>query len=239
MILQSPKPQKNRLLAALPTEEYDRIVSHLEFVDLELKQILYQPNEPIQHIYFVLDGMVSLLTILQDNIPIEVGTVGNEGMVGLPVFLGADSIPGQAIVQIPGSAMRMETEVFKREVVSGTTLYKLLHRYTQALFNLIAQTAACNRIHSIEERFCRWMLIVHDRVNSDQFPLTQEFLSEMLGVRRAGVNKVAIIAQKAGLIQYSRGKITILDRSGLEVTSCDCYNTIKREFDRLVGGTER
>jgi CRP-like cAMP-binding protein len=232
----SPDSKKNRLLAALPQEEYERLLPHLEPLVLELKQVLFEPNQPIEFVYFLLNGVISLFVPPEDDTFIEVGTIGNEGMVGLPVFLGADQIPGRAICQIPGNAMRMRAVVFQREVTSGMVLYGLLHRYTQAMFNQTAQTAACNRLHSIEERFCRWILMTHDRVESDVFVLTQEFLSQMLGVRRASVSKVASVAQGAGLIQYKRGNVTILDREGIEETACDCYRIIKAEYDRLVGG---
>ncbi len=231
---QSLDPKQNRLLAALPTEEYERLLPHLELVHMDFKEILYDLNQPIESVYFVLNGVVSILTIMEDLSVSEVGTVGNEGMAGLPLFLGADRVPGQAMSQIPGYAMRMKAEVFKREVIPGIVLYRLLQRYTQAMFNQIAQTAACNRLHTIEERFCRWVLMTHDRVKSDQFPLTQEFLSQMLGVRRSSVSIVASTIQKAGYIQYIRGKMTILDREGLDASSCECYKTIKAEYERLI-----
>lgn len=232
----SPEPIQNRLLATLPNQEYENLLLNLELVPLEFKKILYDVNQPIQYVYFPLYGVVSLVTIMEDGSSAEVGTVGNEGFVGLPVFLGAEQIPGQAFAQVPGYAMRMDTKVFKDKVKSETVLFNMLQRYTQALFNQIAQTAACNRLHTIEERFCRWVLMTQDRVHTDQFPLTQEFLSQMLGVRRAAVNKVATTIQKAGLIQYQRGKMTILDREGLESSSCECYGIIKAEFDRLLDG---
>lgn len=229
------KPKQNRLLAALPDEEYEHLLSNLELVPLEFRKILYDVNQPIQFVYFPLHGVVSLVTIMEDGSIAEVETVGNEGFVGLPVFSGAEQIPGQAFAQVPGDAMRMDTQVFKHQVKPETVLFNLLQRYTQALFNQIAQSAACNRLHTIEERCCRWLLMTQDRVGLDQFSLTQEFLSQMLGVRRASVNEVATTIQKAGLIQYRRGKITILDREGLEASSCECYKIIKSESDRLLG----
>lgn len=207
----------------------------MEPVSLDLKKVLYAPNEPIDHVYFVNKGVVSLVNIMENGEIVEIATVGNEGMVGLPVFLGSDTIPGKAFAQVPGDGMRMKANVFKDKVTPGSPLHNLLQRYTQALFNQIAQSAACNRAHSIEERFCRWLLMTRDRVDSDTFPLTQEFLAHMLGVRRASVNTVASIIQKAGLIQYSRGKMKILDRVGLEASACECYGIVKAEFDRLVG----
>ncbi|KJH73419.1 Crp/Fnr family transcriptional regulator [Aliterella atlantica] len=226
----------NRLLASLPLEEYERLKPYLELVDLRLKLELYQPNVPIEFVYFPLVGVCSLLSLTSKGELIEVATIGNEGMVGLPVFLGANQIPGIAIVQVPGEALRMRAEDLQTQVTPGTVLYELLHRYTQALFNLIAQSALCNRVHSIEQRCCRWLLLTHDRVGGDEFPLTHEFLSQMLGVRRAGVSEVASRLQNAGFMSYRYGKIVILDRNGLEATSCECYETIKAEFERLIGG---
>lgn len=229
-------PIHNRLLASLPEEEIKRLQPYLEPVSLNLKQELYQPNEPIDFVYFPLEGVCSLLSLTSEGELIEVGTVGNEGMVGLPVFLGAKQIPGVAMSQIPGSALRMRAADLRTRVTPGTALYDALHRYTQALFNLISQSALCNGVHSIEQRCCRWLLLTHDRVGTDKFPLTHEFLSQMLGVRRAGVSEVAARLQNAGFISYTYGKIIIMDRAGLEATSCECYALIKAEFDRLIGG---
>lgn len=229
-------PNENRLLATLPTEEYERLLPHMESIFLPLKQILYQMNEPIEYVYFPKNGIVSLVTIMEDGATAEVATVGNEGMIGVPVFLGADQIPGQAFSQIPGESMRMKAQEFKTFVTPDSPLYKLLQRYTQTLFNQVAQSAACNCLHFIEKRFCRWLLMTHDRVQSDEFLLTQEFLAQMLGVRRASVSEVASIFQKAGIISYSRGQMRILDRTGLETASCECYAKVKQEFERLLGG---
>ncbi|NMG21338.1 Crp/Fnr family transcriptional regulator [Brasilonema bromeliae SPC951] len=228
-------PNENRLLAILPTEEYKRLLPHMESIFLPLKQILYQMNEPIEYVYFPKNGIVSLVTIMEDGATAEIATVGNEGMIGLPVFLGTDQIPGQAFSQIPGESMRMKAEEFKTFVTPDSPLYKLLQRYTQTLFNQVAQSAACNCLHCIEKRFCRWLLMTHDRVQSDEFLLTQEFLAQMLGVRRASVSQVASIFQKAGIISYSRGQMRILDRTGLQAASCECYAKVKQEFERLLG----
>jgi CRP-like cAMP-binding protein len=225
----------NRLLASLPREEYERLRPYLESVFLDLKQELYQPNVPIEFVYFPLEGVCSLLSLTSEGDLVEVGTVGNEGMVGLPVFLGAREVPGISMCQIPGNALRMQAVDFRTQVTSGTALYDGLHRYTQALFNLISQSALCNRVHSIEQRCCRWLLLTHDRVETDEFPLTHEFLSQMLGVRRAGVSEVAAKLQNAGFISYQYGKMIVLDRAGLEAISCECYALVKAEFDRLVG----
>jgi CRP-like cAMP-binding protein len=230
-------PVTNRLLASLPGEEYERLQPYLEPISLDFRQNLYEPNVPIEFVYFPLGGVCSLLSQTSVGDLIEVATVGNEGMVGLPVFLGAKQIPGVAMVQIPGDALRMSAEDLHTQVIPGTALYEVLHRYTQALFNLISQSALCNRVHSIEQRCCRWLLLTHDRVETDEFPLTQEFLSQMLGVRRAGVSEVAARLQNAGFISYRYGNITVLDRAGLEATSCECYELIRQEFDRLIDGT--
>lgn len=239
MLSQDHYNAKNRLLAALPKEEYERLLPYFELVSLELKQMLYVPNEPIEYTYFVNNGIVSLLTLMENGEAIEVATVGNEGMVGLPIFLGASTIPGEAFSQIPGTAMRMKSDVFKREVTPGCAMYGLLQRYTQTLFNQIAQSAACNRLHSIEERFCRWMLMTQDRVGGSEFPMTHEFLGQMLGVRRASVSVTAAVLQKAGIIQYNRGKMRIIDSPQMENIACECYKIIKTDFDRLLNNSEK
>lgn len=231
-----PTSVNNRLLASLPREEYERLVPYLEPVFLDFKRELYQPNVLIEFVYFPLEGVCSLLSLTSEGDLIEVATVGNEGMVGLPVFLGARQIPGIAMSQVPGNALRMRAKDLQNQVTHGTSLYDVLHRYTQALFNFISQSALCNRVHSIEQRCCRWLLLTRDRVETDEFPLTHEFLSQMLGVRRAAVSEVAAKLKNAGFITYVYGKITILDRAGLEATSCECYELIKAEFERLIGG---
>lgn len=225
-------PSSNQLLAALPAEEYQRFLPLLEVVPLQMRQVLYEPNVPVQFVYFPIRGFVSLLVILQQH-PIEVAVVGNEGMVGLSVFLNVDRTLGKAVVQIPGNAFRMEIEMFKRELQSSSTLYQLLLYYTQSRINQMAQITVCNRLHSIQQRCCRCLLMIQDRMKTDQFPLTQEILAQMLGVRRASISEVASTIQRQGLIQYHRGQITILNRTGLEDTACECYGAIGREFDRL------
>lgn len=229
-------PLNNRLLASLPSEELEQLQPYLEPVALDLKQEIYQPDEPIEFVYFPLSGVCSLLSLTAEGDLVEVATVGNEGMVGLPVFLGAQQAPGLSMAQVPGHGLRMRTKDFQAQVSRDTSLHKVLHRYTQALFNFIAQSAVCNRMHLIEQRCCRWLLLTHDRVGIDEFSLTHEFLAQMLGVRRAGVSEVAARLQNAGLISYHYGKISIQDRAGLEATSCECYALIKKEFERLIGG---
>lgn len=229
-------PGTNRLLSALPRQELEWLTELLEPVTLGFKQRLYESNRPIEQVYFPLTSVNSLLVEMQDGRSVEVGTVGNEGMVGLPVFLGAASTSGYAIAQIPGAALRMPAATFVRRVLSGDgALYHALQRYTQALFVQTAQGAACNRLHTQEQRFCRWMLMTHDRVGSDSFPLTHEFTAQMLGVRRATVSEVAAAVQAAGLVSYQRGTMTIRDRAGLEAASCECYAVIRAEYDRTPG----
>ncbi|MDP8964140.1 MAG: Crp/Fnr family transcriptional regulator [Cyanobacteriota bacterium] len=231
----SRNPVANQLLAAIPRGEYERLLPHLEFVCLPIKQVLHEANEPIEYAYFPLTVVASVLTLMSDGEAIEAATVGKEAMVGVPLLLGTQSIPNQVVAQIPGEALRMKADVFIREVYWGCPLHTLLLRYTQTLMNQFAQTAACNRLHSVEERCCRWLLMTHDRVESDEFLLTQEFLSIMLGVRRASVSVVAAMLQQAGFIRYHRGRMTILNREGLESASCECYQALKQECDRLIG----
>ena len=228
-------PRENRLLAALPREDYERLLAKLDMVSLAIKQIVYEPNGPIPHVYFPTSAVTSVISIMEDGVGVEVATVGNEGMVGLPLFLGAATTPLQAFCQVPGAAARLKADVFRDEIDRGSPLHGLLQRYTQALLNQIAQSAACNRVHSIDQRCARWLLMTHDRVRADQFLLTQEFLAQMLGVRRASVNTAAGMLQKAGFIRYTRGRITVTDRPGLESASCECYRIIKEDFDRLLG----
>lgn len=226
---------KNRLLAALPTSEYRRLLPKLETVSLSLKQRVYESLKTIDYVYFPLDGIISIVAFMNDGTGIEVATVGNEGMVGLPVFLGADKTPLVAFQQIPGESMRMESEVFTKEIQRNGPLTAILRLYTQTLIVQIAQGNACNRAHSIAQRCARWLLTTHDRVGRRQrFPITQEFLGQMLGVRRAGVSEVASALKKGKLIEYNRGIIHILNRKGLEKRTCECYWVIKNEIDRSI-----
>lgn len=225
----------NRLLQSLPAEVYAQLQPSLEKVSLTFKEILYDVNMPIPYVYFPLMGICSMVTIMQDGTTIEIATVGNEGMIGLPVFLGGDTIPGQAIVQLPGEALRMPSAAFREAFTNFGSLRKQMERYTQTLFVFVSQSAACNRVHTISQRCARWLLLTQDRVETEQFPLTQEFLSQMLGVRRAGVSEVASEFQEAGIIRYNRGTISVLDREGLEARSCECYRIVRDEFERSVG----
>lgn len=237
MARSSPAPPQNRLLAALPKKEYQHFVPHLERVSLGVKDVVYEPNEPIQYVYFPLTCVFSMIATLHEGKSVEVATMGSEGMVGLPVFLGAKSTPLLAFSQIAGEAMRMRAVSFRKQVALNGPLTALLHRYTQTLMVQIAQGTACNRAHNILQRCARWLLMTQDRVKAASFPLTQEFLGKMLGVRRAGVNEVASKLQKRGLIRYRRGVVEILDRERLESISCDCYRIIREEFERLFTDT--
>lgn len=231
---QEPRPPAgNKLLAALPKKEQDRLRGHLEPVALAFEEILYEPEQPIRQVYFLTSGVISLLLVLADGSVVEVGQVGNEGMVGLPVFLGVPTSHTRAFVQIPGLALRMKVQVFRREVAEGGPLASLLLRYTQALLRHSERLTACNTWHTIEQRLCRWLLVTHDRVQADQLEITQEFLSQMLGAHRQSVTLAASALQRANLIRYSRGTLRILDRSGLEAASCECYRAIQKEFEGL------
>jgi len=227
-------PSENRLLAILPPDVLSRLQPHLEPVALAFRERLYAPNEPISQVYFPCGAVISMILPLEAGTVVEVATVGNEGMLGLPAFLGTGSIPGEAFCQIPGQALRLRAQTLRQQTAGGGPLHDALLRYTQGLMNQISQSAACNRVHSIDERCARWLLMTHDRAGSDHFPLTQEFLAQMLGVRRAGVSAAASILQRAGFIRYSRGRMTIADRSGLESAACGCYRIVRDEFDRLL-----
>lgn len=230
-------PAGNRLLDSLPLADIERLRPHLEAVSVGVKHVIYEPNGPIKHVYFPISCVISLVTYLKDGASVEMATIGLEGMVGLPIFLGTDTMPSRAFGQVPGDALRITAAAFTAEIERNGPLVRVLNRYTQALFNQVAQTTACNRVHLVEQRCARWLLQTHDRVASDQFLLTQEFLAQMLGVRRSGVSAAAGLLQKAGLIRYARGRVTVLDRSGLESAACECYGVIKREFDRLLGSS--
>ncbi len=236
---QFPNPPVNRVLAALPKVAYKRLMPQMERVLLENKQLAYDVNKPIKFVYFPLTGVFSLVTFMEDGEGVEVATIGNEGMIGLPLFLGVDRTSGKAFTQVPGDSLRMTAAAFKEEIRRQGRLTQTLQLYTQALMVQISQGMACNGKHSIRQRCARWLLMTHDRIGAETFPLSQEFLALMLGVRRGGVNKVATELKQAGLIQYSRGVIRILKRKELEDTSCECYQVIKREFDRLLGSPQK
>lgn len=234
MELQTSPTRSNRLLAALPTETYEQLRSSLERVEQPFKQILQTPRERMSSVYFPISSIDSIVVIMEDGTIVEVATVGYEGMIGLPIFLGSDTMPTTTMVQIPGEALRMDSTGFFEASRKMAPLRELLERYTQSMFILVAQSAACNRAHSISQRCARWLLMTQDRVGKEQFPLTQEFLSQMLGVRRATVNDVASSLQQAGLIEYHRGSITIKDRAGLQAQSCECYWIIEEAFGQFL-----
>lgn len=223
---------QNRLLASLPERDAQQITANAQRLSLSLKDVLLEPNEPITHVHFPLSGVMSLVLDTQEG-SVEVATIGNEGMVGTPLLLGSDRSPTRGFCQVPGDVLRVSAEDFKAALLRSSALHDLLHRYTQALINQISQSVACNHMHPIEQRMCRWLCMTHDRVGIDEFSLTQEFLSQMLGVRRPSVTVVAGMLQKAGLIAYNRGRISVIDREALEAGACECYRTVRDEFDRL------
>lgn len=232
MLASSSQPV-NQLLAALSESEYRNLAPHLETVSLRTGQILYEPYELIEFVYFPNRAIISLVAIMEDGATTEVGLIGKEGMVGLPVILGSNSSTSRAIVQIANSAVMLSADILKREFDRGGELQKLLLLYTQGLLTQVSQTAACNRQHVIEERLARWLLSVQDRIEQDEFLLTQEMIAYMLGVRRSGVTVAANILQQAGMISYSRGRIQIRNRQALEATACECYRLVQQEFQRL------
>ncbi len=224
-------PVANRLLAALSYRESTRLLRRLVLVPLGHGEVLYEAGEPIPSVYFPEGGLVSIIAPMGDGEIAETGLVGKEGMVGIPLFLGKERAPFRAVVQIPAEARRMEAAAFKAEVRRDTPLTRLLTRYLAVFLTHVGQSAACNSHHSVEKRCCRWLLLARDRLGRDEFPLTHEFLAAMLGVRRTSVTEVAGALQRRGLIRYSRGRLTILDPTGLEAASCPCYRVIKAEFD--------
>ena len=224
----------NRLLAALPAEEYAPLLPHLELVDMPTGRGIYEAGETPHHVYFPLTGCASVVVGMADGALVEAGTVGREGLVGLAAFLGTDTGPLTTIAQVPGTFARLPVAVFRDAAAPGSHLHTLLLRFTQAFYVLAAQSAGCNRLHPIEGRCARWLLLTHDRAAGDSFHLTHEFLGYMLGVRRPSVSLAAATLQKAGFITYHRGEITILDRPGLEAAACECYAIIAGEYERLL-----
>jgi CRP-like cAMP-binding protein len=224
----------NRLLGLLSPRDYARLSPHLERVSLEHRKSLYGADKKIEFVYFIETGVGSLANTMANGQATEVGTIGNEGVVGLPLVLGDDRAPTSVYVQVPGEGLRIKASLFRGELARSATMQVVMLRYVHALFNQVAQSAACYHFHSIEQRCCRWLLMTRDRIQSDEFLLTHEILAMMLGVRRAGVSIAAGGLQRAGLITYTRGNVTILDRAGLKKLSCECYGVSKREFDRLL-----
>jgi CRP-like cAMP-binding protein len=227
-------PGVNRLLATLTTKEYKRLLPELKTVSLVLGEVLYEPGAAIKYVYFPNDSIISLISELSETSWLEVGMVGNEGMAGLAVFMGVNSSSTRALVQGAGTAMRMSSAAVRREANQLGSLHHLLHRYSHSLLAQVSQSSVCNRFHLVEARIARWLLMTNDRLGAEEFPLTQEFLAHMLGVRREGVSKAAGALQAGKLIRYSRGVITIIDRRGLEAKSCHCYSIIKAETDAYL-----
>ena len=226
---------RNRLLTALPPDDLAELLPQFQPVELELRQILHEPGKAIGSVYFVETGWVSMLAYMEDGDAAEVGLVGREGVVGLPILLGADCNDLEAMVQAPGMALRMDAAAFRQALEQIPALHALLLRYALLHHGQVARTAACNGRHQIEQRLARWLLMAHDRADGDRFPMTHEFLSMMLGVRRAGVTVAAGVLQKAGLIRYGGGIVVVADRPGLEAVACECYGVVRRAQDSLFG----
>lgn len=229
----------NRLLGLLSPKDYQRLRPHLHRVPLGYRQSLYRARQRLGFVYFIETGVGSLVNTMANGTAAEVGTIGNEGVVGLPLLLGDNRAPTSVYVQVPGAGLRMTAARFSAELARSASMRAVMLRYAHALFNQVAQSAACNHFHTLQQRCCRWMLMTHDRMQSDEFLLTQEFLAMMLGVQRTGVSLAAGALQRAGLIRYSRGVVTILNRRGLRQRACECYGLSKREFDRLLGDPPR
>ena len=232
---QSDEALKNHLLAALPEEEFARLEPDLEIVSLALGEVLYEAGEKMNYIYFPSTAIVSLLYIMQNGGTAEIGIAGNNGLIGLALFMGGDTMPHRAVVQSAGDAVRLEAKALQTEFERGGFFQKLLLRYAQSLMTQISQTAVCNRLHTIEQQLCRWLLINHDQLQTDKLIMTQDLIANMLGVRREGVTLAAQKLQDQGLISYVRGTITILNRLGLEAAGCECYQVVIDEYDRLLG----
>ena len=228
----------NRILSSLSAGDYERILPDLKAVTLKFLVSLHEPGDKMPYVYFPNTGVISMLTVMEDGPAVEIATIGNEGMTDLFVFLGLEESDSRLLIQVPGTAMRMESARFREHVEQIPSLRALLGYYAVAMFALVAQSAACNRMHPMVERCARWLLMTHDRVDAAEFPMTHDFLSEMLGVRRPSVSVAAKALQDAGLITYHRGKVTVLDRDGLEAASCECYRLIRERFDRLAGRSD-
>lgn len=227
--------RKNHLLAALPAQDFERISKLLEVVTLELGQVLYESGDRMEYAYFPTTAIISLLYIMENGSTAEIGVVGNEGILGIALFMGGDTTPNRAVIQSAGKAYRIEAKDLKAEFGLNGPLTKMLLRYTQALLTQISQTAVCNRLHSLEQQLCRWLLLSHDRLDSDMLVMTHDLISNMLGVRREGVTTAAVKLVKRNLIKNVRGTITVLDRQGLEDLVCECYAVVNAEYDRLLG----
>ena len=229
---------KNQLIAALPSSELERWLPLLEPVEMPLGAVLYEPRVTLSHVYFPATSIVSLLYVLENGASAEIAVVGNEGIVGISLFMGGESTPSRAVVQSAGVGFRLKAQAMKDEFNRAGVVLHLLLRYTQALITQMAQTAVCNRHHTLDQQLCRWLLLSLDRLQDNELVMTQELIANMLGVRREGVTEGALKLQQSGLIKYSRGRITVLDRPGLERRSCECYAVVKAEYDRLLPAIE-
>jgi len=227
-------PTQNHLLAALPTDEFERLAPQLELVEMPLGEVLYESGGQLNHVYFPTTSIVSLLYVLENGSSAEIAVVGNEGILGISLFMGGETTPSRAVVQSEGFGYRLKAAILKEEFNRFGPVLRLLLRYTQALITQMTQTAVCNRHHTIEQQLCRWLLLSFDRLPTDSLNMTQELIANMLGVRREGVTVAAGNLQRAGLIDYNRGRIKMLDRPGLEKAVCECYTVVKQEFDRLL-----
>jgi CRP-like cAMP-binding protein len=227
-------PQLNRLLAALPEREFERLLPELTLVQWALGEVLYEPGSPLSHVYFPIDSIVSLLYVMADGAAAEIAVVGNDGLIGISLFMGGEATPGRAVVQSAGHAYRLNGNLLKTAFIRTGATQNLLLRYTQAVLTQMAQTAVCNRHHSLDQQLSRWLLLSLDRLPSNELFVTQELIANMLGVRREAVSQAAKKLQEAGLIQYSRGRLAVLDRPGIEARTCECYAVVKTESDRLL-----
>jgi CRP-like cAMP-binding protein len=233
-VVSAHNPQQNHLLAALPSAERERIYPHLQLVPMPLGEVLYESGDVLRYVYFPIDSIVSLLYVMADGASAEISVVGNEGLIGIALFMGGETTPSRAIVQSAGHAYRLIGQRLKDEFHRNGDMQLLLLRYTQALITQMAQTAVCNRHHSVDQQLCRWLLLSLDRLSSNELTMTQELIANMLGVRREGVTDAAGKLQKLGVIHYSRGQITVLDRPRLEQLCCECYAVVRKETDRLL-----
>jgi len=230
----APDHQLNRLLAALPPPDLRRWLPQMESVEMPLGHVLYESGRTLSHVYFPTTAIVSLLYVMENGASAEIAVVGHEGVVGISLFMGGESTPSRAVVQSAGQGLRLRAGVIKQEFQQAGPAMHLLLRYTQALITQMAQTAVCNRHHSLDQQLCRWLLLSLDRLPGNELVMTQELIANMLGVRREGVTEAALKLQKIGLIRYSRGRISVLDRPGLEQRTCECYAVVKKEYDRLL-----
>ena len=231
-----PDPRQNQVLAALSDADWQRWLPQLEWVDLPLGRVLYESGRSVDHVVFPTTAIVALLYLMEDGASAEIAMTGREGLIGVSAFMGGGSTPGQAVVQNAGQGFRLAAPAIREEFKRSPAVMHLLLGYTQALISQMSQTAACNRHHTVDQQLCRWLLLSLDRLTGNDLAMTQELIASMLGVRREGVTEAALKLQRLGLIRYARGHITVLDRSGLEQRSCECYAVVKREYDRLLSG---